>query len=90
MKFLATSACVSLGVFFNMDQQKEQREEKGGQAAVIVNYGSTSKSSHSVNKTETNQNWQGQRDRPVKMDLNTSTFLSKDQRRKYVEIKFLH
>lgn len=93
MKFLATSACVSLGVFFNMDQQKEQKEERGGQAAVIGNYGSTSKSSHSVNtykQTQAGKGMQGQKDRPVKIDLNISAFWSKYQRLMYIELKFPH
>lgn len=38
---------------------RKNKEERGGQAAIIGNYGSTSKSSHSVNTTETNHYRQG-------------------------------
>lgn len=56
IKLLTTSGCTSWGAFFNMDEQEKQR---GGQAAITGNYGSTSKSSHSMNTTETNHNRQG-------------------------------
>jgi len=86
-------ACVSSCVFFNMDWQKEQREERGGPAAVTGNYEARARVLTlwtQQKQTRTGKGVQRQEDRPVKMDLNISTFQSQEQRLMSIEMKFLY